>query len=221
MALTLSSPKWRHGATIPKEHTGDGADISPPLVFEGIPPGTSSSRSSATTRMPRRGPGSTGSSTTYREPRADFRRVSRPIRRSPTGATRAGTAGSGRAMGAPPRPRGGPTGTSSDSMPSESRSEPLRVRARRRSGRLPGRRRSEPPSSWARTEGLETSPGKQGPDRRPRPARERPQGSFSSSSSTGRSRVRMSGDRIANSRFVLIQRNRSPMSNRLPTMTAA
>ena len=42
MALTLSSPKWRHGATIPKEHTGDGADISPPLVFEGIPPGTSS-----------------------------------------------------------------------------------------------------------------------------------------------------------------------------------
>jgi Raf kinase inhibitor-like YbhB/YbcL family protein len=40
MPLTLSSPKWRAGETIPKQFTADGPDVSPPLVFEGVPAGT-------------------------------------------------------------------------------------------------------------------------------------------------------------------------------------
>jgi hypothetical protein len=40
MALRVSSPQWKRGETIPKKYTGDGADVSPPLVFEGVPPGT-------------------------------------------------------------------------------------------------------------------------------------------------------------------------------------
>jgi Raf kinase inhibitor-like YbhB/YbcL family protein len=42
MALKVSSPRWKHGETIPKKHTGDGADVSPPLLFEGVPAGTKS-----------------------------------------------------------------------------------------------------------------------------------------------------------------------------------
>ena len=40
MALRVSSPQWKRGETIPKKYTGDGADVSPPLVFEGVPAGT-------------------------------------------------------------------------------------------------------------------------------------------------------------------------------------
>jgi len=40
MALKVSSPGWKSGETIPKKYTGDGADVSPPLVFEGAPIGT-------------------------------------------------------------------------------------------------------------------------------------------------------------------------------------
>ena len=40
MALRVSSPKWKAGETIPKKYTGDGPDVSPPLLFEGIPTGT-------------------------------------------------------------------------------------------------------------------------------------------------------------------------------------
>src|SRR5208283_3338828 len=40
MALRVSSPQWKRGETIPKKYTGDGADVSPPLVFEGTPTGT-------------------------------------------------------------------------------------------------------------------------------------------------------------------------------------
>jgi len=40
MALKLSSPGWKSGETIPKKYTGDGADVSPPLSFEGVPNGT-------------------------------------------------------------------------------------------------------------------------------------------------------------------------------------
>ena len=42
MALRVSSPRWKHGETIPKKHTGAGADVSPPLIFESVPPGTKS-----------------------------------------------------------------------------------------------------------------------------------------------------------------------------------
>ena len=42
MALKVSSPKWKHGERIPKEHTADGVDRSPPLVFEGVPADTKS-----------------------------------------------------------------------------------------------------------------------------------------------------------------------------------
>lgn len=38
--MKLSSTKWKHGETIPKKYTGDGSDVSPPLVFDDIPTGT-------------------------------------------------------------------------------------------------------------------------------------------------------------------------------------
>ena len=38
--LRLSSPSWRQGETIPTRFTADDADVSPPLKFEGVPPGT-------------------------------------------------------------------------------------------------------------------------------------------------------------------------------------
>lgn len=40
MALTITSPAFAHGQPIPRPHTGDGADRSPPLVVKGIPEGT-------------------------------------------------------------------------------------------------------------------------------------------------------------------------------------
>lgn len=40
MALKVSSPRWKPGETIPKKFTGDGADVSPPLLFEEVPTGT-------------------------------------------------------------------------------------------------------------------------------------------------------------------------------------
>lgn len=40
MTLRVVSPAWKDGASIPKKFTGDGADLSPPLVFEGVPAAT-------------------------------------------------------------------------------------------------------------------------------------------------------------------------------------
>ena len=40
MALSLSSTAFKEGASIPLKHTCDGADISPPLTWEGAPAGT-------------------------------------------------------------------------------------------------------------------------------------------------------------------------------------
>lgn len=37
MAMLLTSPAFTHLGTIPKEYTCDGADISPPLVWHGVP----------------------------------------------------------------------------------------------------------------------------------------------------------------------------------------
>lgn len=37
MAMTLTSPSFVHEGDIPRRHTCDGADLSPPLVFSGIP----------------------------------------------------------------------------------------------------------------------------------------------------------------------------------------
>ena len=42
MVLKVSSHRWKNGGVIPKEHTADGRDVSPPLSFEGIPVGTRS-----------------------------------------------------------------------------------------------------------------------------------------------------------------------------------
>jgi len=42
MALTLTSPSFAHGASIPAEYTCEGRDRSPPLVWSGVPPGTRS-----------------------------------------------------------------------------------------------------------------------------------------------------------------------------------
>ncbi len=36
--MNLSSPSFRHGDWIPKNHTADGADLSPPLAWDGVPP---------------------------------------------------------------------------------------------------------------------------------------------------------------------------------------
>jgi Raf kinase inhibitor-like YbhB/YbcL family protein len=42
MALTLASPVIPPGAEIPAQYTCDGADISPPLTWSGLPDGTGS-----------------------------------------------------------------------------------------------------------------------------------------------------------------------------------
>jgi Raf kinase inhibitor-like YbhB/YbcL family protein len=42
MILTLTSPAFRHGETIPREHTCDGADRSPAFAWSGVPEGTQS-----------------------------------------------------------------------------------------------------------------------------------------------------------------------------------
>jgi Raf kinase inhibitor-like YbhB/YbcL family protein len=40
--MKLTSPAFAEGGTIPKEHTGDGADTSPPLHWSEVPPSTKS-----------------------------------------------------------------------------------------------------------------------------------------------------------------------------------
>lgn len=42
MALTLTSSAFAAGQAIPRDCTCDGADTSPPLDWEGVPPGTAS-----------------------------------------------------------------------------------------------------------------------------------------------------------------------------------
>ena len=40
--MKLTSPAFKHMGEIPKKYTCDGEDISPPLVWEGVPDGTKS-----------------------------------------------------------------------------------------------------------------------------------------------------------------------------------
>ncbi|MFQ6007488.1 MAG: YbhB/YbcL family Raf kinase inhibitor-like protein [Candidatus Zixiibacteriota bacterium] len=42
MALTITSTAFQEGGIIPKQYTCDGADISPPLAWSGVPEGTKS-----------------------------------------------------------------------------------------------------------------------------------------------------------------------------------
>ena len=42
MPITLTSSSFQHGTPIPKRHTGDGVDVSPPLAWTGPPAGTKS-----------------------------------------------------------------------------------------------------------------------------------------------------------------------------------
>jgi hypothetical protein len=42
MSLSLSSPAFKNGGEIPATYTCDGQNISPPLSWSGIPPGTKS-----------------------------------------------------------------------------------------------------------------------------------------------------------------------------------
>lgn len=40
MTFSLTSPAFREGAAIPRKHTCDGVDVSPPLAWSGTPAGT-------------------------------------------------------------------------------------------------------------------------------------------------------------------------------------
>lgn len=42
MALQVRSPAFEDGGDIPRKYTGDGQNLSPPLEWMGIPPGTGS-----------------------------------------------------------------------------------------------------------------------------------------------------------------------------------
>jgi Raf kinase inhibitor-like YbhB/YbcL family protein len=42
MALTITSPAYEAGATIPSKYTCEAEDVSPPLAFAGLPAGTKS-----------------------------------------------------------------------------------------------------------------------------------------------------------------------------------
>lgn len=42
MGLTITSPAFAHNGEIPAKHTCDGKDVSPPLVWSGLPAGTKS-----------------------------------------------------------------------------------------------------------------------------------------------------------------------------------
>ncbi len=42
MAITITSTAFAEGGTIPRDHTCDGRDISPPLAWSGVPEGTKS-----------------------------------------------------------------------------------------------------------------------------------------------------------------------------------
>ena len=42
MELKLTSSAFSHGQAIPRDYTCDGDDLSPPLAWEGLPPGTES-----------------------------------------------------------------------------------------------------------------------------------------------------------------------------------
>jgi hypothetical protein len=40
--FTITSPSFGHGDRIPRTHTAEGANLSPPLAFAGVPPGSKS-----------------------------------------------------------------------------------------------------------------------------------------------------------------------------------
>lgn len=40
MSMTIESPAFKSTAVVPRKHTGDGADVSPPLAWTGVPTGT-------------------------------------------------------------------------------------------------------------------------------------------------------------------------------------
>ena len=42
MAMTLNSPAFKQDGQIPSKYTCEGADISPPLAWDGVPEGTKS-----------------------------------------------------------------------------------------------------------------------------------------------------------------------------------
>jgi Raf kinase inhibitor-like YbhB/YbcL family protein len=42
VAMTLSSPAFANGGTIPEKHTCDGAQVSPPITIDGVPRGAAS-----------------------------------------------------------------------------------------------------------------------------------------------------------------------------------
>lgn len=42
VAMKITSPAFRHESPIPAKHTGEGADVSPPLAWENAPEGTKS-----------------------------------------------------------------------------------------------------------------------------------------------------------------------------------
>ena len=43
MSLTIKSDAFAHNETVPRRHTGDGEDLSPPLSWSGLPAGANQS----------------------------------------------------------------------------------------------------------------------------------------------------------------------------------
>ena len=37
MTIQITSPAFKEGEAIPKKYTGEGADVSPPLAWTGVP----------------------------------------------------------------------------------------------------------------------------------------------------------------------------------------
>ncbi|MFF7403667.1 YbhB/YbcL family Raf kinase inhibitor-like protein [Streptomyces murinus] len=71
--LTVTSPAYRDGGTVPRRFTCDGADVSPPIDLSGVPAGT---RSLAVTVRDLDAPGGTFTHWLIRDIAANTRRLS-------------------------------------------------------------------------------------------------------------------------------------------------
>nr|WP_233534165.1 hypothetical protein [Streptomyces murinus] len=132
--LTVTSPAYRDGGTVPRRFTCDGADISPPIDLSGVPAGT---RSLAVTVRDLDAPGGTFTHWLIRD-------IARPPAGCPPGRTRgapsrAATASGGPATAAPARR------TATTRTATSSRSTPPTAAHSSPPARLPERPPTRPP----------------------------------------------------------------------------